>query len=125
MPYSRPPSVWLRPAAQAAASMVIAAGVSFSVSVATPNGVSESRLGMVVKTESGGQVAAFTESGSLALSGASLTVGDGNTGSGKTSLVGADGGKICLLATDGAGYTVHECNDGTCTPRAATGSECP
>ncbi len=61
--------------------------------------------------------------GRISLSGSTLTVN--GSGSGKVSLQGLDGGKVCVLDTDGVGYTVMSANDGVLAGRMATGGECP
>ncbi len=60
------------------------------------------------------------------MSGAQVTVNSptATTGSGKLVLYGKKGAKICAADTDGAGQTVIECNNGSCTFRVATGTEC-
>lgn len=57
------------------------------------------------------------------LSGSGMNV-DGGTGSGKITLNGAQGGKICVLDTDSVGYTVITADVGSMNTRAATGNEC-
>lgn len=61
--------------------------------------------------------------GRISLSGSTLTVN--GAGSGKVSLQGRNGGKICILDTDSIGYTVLSGNDGALTGRASAGGECP
>jgi hypothetical protein len=59
------------------------------------------------------------------MSGFSLVI-DSNVsnGSGRVIQYGPKGGKTCYSDTDGAGFTVMECNNGACTPRTARGNEC-
>ena len=86
MPQIRPPSVWLRPAVQAAASVVAAAGVAFAVTINTPSGASTTRNAFVVSsTGSAATGIACRETGDCEFSG-SLLLGGGLTIDGGTKI---------------------------------------
>lgn len=67
----------------------------------------------------------LVQTGSGAQTGSgNLMVANGAVGSGKLLVGGNDGGGLCLADKDGAGYTITDCNNGTCVDRVAGAAEC-
>lgn len=127
MPIQRfsPPAVSRYIASSATAAVILVAGAFFSITGPKTGLPASGSYLQQYKTGSGYLRGTIDDMGSLAFSG-TLSLGRNNAGSGKLILQGADGGKACVMDTDGAGYTVtNECLNGTCTDRIARGSECP
>lgn len=126
MPFSSAPLDFVKtfPGASVLATVALIAGAAFTlkgpVTGAVPIGAHVSEI----KTGSGSLRGYCDDTGSCSQSGG-LVVGSKKTGSGKLTIDGLDGGKSCVADGDGVGYTIQECNNGTCTTRIAPAGECP
>lgn len=112
-----------RPALLALATIILSAGIAFTVTKSTTTTALRSQLMMELKSSSGSSVRVDGYS-NVGFSG-SLLVGDQNTGSGKLTVHGVDGSVFCIEDTDGSGWTSCDALNGTFTCRIARGAECP